>query len=259
VRRAALSPALVDAVLADPVGWYGLERAALLTTVWQAGRGDTLEHCWDLSLAVAELARAVDWLESRRDGRDAAVGDRADRDARDAQDGADESEEWGGGGEWGEAAGRGGPTRPRAVGDSRGEALITFSLGLLDLREARFTRARTRLEWAATLFEQLGEERWCALTQQSLAVMDRARGAQLRPASSDDAGRFLIDGDAYPDKRALPPYGPPQPRQFGLASSSAERTSWGRGLSRRPCTSDRRGTGSRRAPSRKELDHPDDL
>jgi DNA-binding SARP family transcriptional activator len=137
--RWPLPEPVLDAVLADPKAWYELERAALLATVRQAARVDAVDHCWNLAIAVANLAgaqhRFVDWRDSNECALRAAL----------------------------------------RAGNRRGEATIQYSLGELDLLEHRYSEAAARINLSLGVFEQLGEAGWNELIQRSLAIVEQAR------------------------------------------------------------------------------------
>jgi DNA-binding SARP family transcriptional activator len=172
--RWPLTEPLVDALLTDPLAWYELERSALLATVRQAAGADAVEHCWNLAVAIGALARAQRRFDDWRDSHERAL--QATRQAQ----------------------------------DRRGEAMILFSLGTLDLREHRFDKAAARLHLALGVFEQLGEDRWRQLILRSLAVLDRARGMTRGPAA-----------EATPFRPTARP-GPLRPYQFDLSATTAE-------------------------------------
>lgn len=60
---------LLDTVVGDPAAWYSVERPALLATVRHMARVEESGYCWNLALAVAELAGP---LGRSADGRECA-------------------------------------------------------------------------------------------------------------------------------------------------------------------------------------------
>lgn len=134
------------AALADPTGWYGQERAALLDTVRHAASVDAVEHCWNLAVAIADLAGAQRMFGDWRDSNECAL----------------------------RAALR--------IGDRLGEAAMQYLLGELDLREHRYAEASARIGLALGMFDRLGEIGWQELAERSLAVVDWATTPHLRHA-----------------------------------------------------------------------------
>jgi DNA-binding SARP family transcriptional activator len=126
----------VDEVLADPAVWYKQEATALLATVRHAASVDAVEHCWNLALAVADLAgsqgRFADWRESVECALRAAL----------------------------------------RAGDRLGEAAMQYLLGELDVREHRYAEASARIGLALGMFDRLGEPGWQGLAERSLAVVE---------------------------------------------------------------------------------------
>lgn len=140
--RWPLNDSVVNAVLADPADWYVKERAALLATARQAASLDAVGHCWNLAVAIADLAGAQRMFGDWRDSSECAL----------------------------RAALRG--------GDRLGEAAMQYLLGELDLREHRYAEAAARIGLALGAFERLGETGWTELAERSLAVVDWATGAR---------------------------------------------------------------------------------
>jgi DNA-binding SARP family transcriptional activator len=144
--RWLLPTSVVNAVLADPLGWYARERAGLLATVQHAASVDAVEHCWNLAAAIADLAGAQRMFGDWRDSNDCAL----------------------------RAALR--------TGDRLGEAAMQYLLGELDLREHRYAEASARISLALGMFDRLGEIGWQELAERSLAVVDWATTPHLRHA-----------------------------------------------------------------------------
>ena len=144
--RWMLPSSVVNAVLADPLGWYSRERAGLLATVQHAASEDAVEHCWNLAAAIADLAGAQRMFGDWRDSNDCAL----------------------------RAALR--------AGDRLGEAAMQYLLGELDLREHRYAEASARIGLALGMFDRLGEVGWQELAERSLAVVDWATAPHLRHA-----------------------------------------------------------------------------
>jgi hypothetical protein len=141
--RWLLPASVVDAALADPLGWYARERAGLLATVRHAV---SVEHCWNLAAAIADLAGAQRMFGDWRDSNECAL----------------------------RAALR--------AGDRLGEAAMQYLLGELDLREHRYPEASARIGLALGMFDRLGEIGWQELAERSLAVVDWATAPHLRHA-----------------------------------------------------------------------------
>ncbi|GAA3437700.1 AfsR/SARP family transcriptional regulator [Kutzneria kofuensis] len=136
--RWPLADSVVNAVLTDPAGWYAQERVALLAMVRHAAAIDAVEHCWNLAVAIADLAGAQRMFGDWRDSNECAL----------------------------RAALR--------AGDRLGEAATQYLLGELDLREHRYGEASARISLALGMFDRLGEIGWQELAERSLAVVDWA-------------------------------------------------------------------------------------
>jgi DNA-binding SARP family transcriptional activator len=179
--RWPLAEPVLDAVLADPAAWYDQEHAAVLATVRLAARVDAVEHCWNLAVAVADLAgggrRLADWRESNECALRVAV----------------------------------------RAGDRLGEATLHHLLGELDLREHRHPEAAARISLARDMFAQLGEAGRHDLVRRSLAVVDQARddasgptsGQPATPAATRAAGEYATGSP-----------GTLRPHHFELAGST---------------------------------------
>lgn len=191
--RWPLAEAVLETVLADPSAWYEQERSALLATVRQAAMVDAVDHCWNLAIAVADLAGVHRYFDDWRDSNECAL------------------------------------RVTLRAGDRLGEATIQYSLGELDLLEHRYSEAAGRISLALGVFEQLGEAGWHDLIQRSAAVVECARGtapsqwrdyprtagksvAPVRPhqfelASSVDAAEYsnsTVRGGNRANRRQLP-------------------------------------------------------
>src|SRR5215468_5088664 len=137
--RWALPGDVVDTLLADPMGWFEDEHAALVSAVVQASRAGLDELSWDLAMTSVTLFEAGSYLEDWRTTHEAAL------DA------------------------------VRRTGNRRGEASLLYSLALLALGE-RLSDASSMLGRAQALFDELGDIHGLALTWSGLAVVDRLSG-----------------------------------------------------------------------------------
>ncbi|MFI5527772.1 BTAD domain-containing putative transcriptional regulator [Kitasatospora sp. NPDC051853] len=165
--------AVPAAVTADPVGWLGEEREALVATVRQAAglpQGD--EHassCW-------ELAALGEYLF---DLRSDLAGWRTVQEL--------------------------GLTAARAAGDRRAEAALLVGLGRCRATHEEWDAARETLEEGAALFGELGDEHGRAYAGWVLSYLDRLQG---RTAEATDRCRrgaevFAAVGDLYGQAHAL--------------------------------------------------------
>ncbi|MFE6038303.1 BTAD domain-containing putative transcriptional regulator [Streptomyces sp. NPDC056452] len=145
-----LPEAIVNSVLADPSSWYEAERASLLAIVRQRYRSGNSAYCWNLALMIGSLSEALyhydDWRESHQHALAVA----------------------------------------RQGKDRLGEAALLHSLGTLDLRERCPDRAQAQFDLALSVFEQLGETRWCRLVVRSLEEMRRLKDAQSAASTEPD-------------------------------------------------------------------------
>jgi tetratricopeptide (TPR) repeat protein len=139
-QRWELPSAEVDDLLADPLRWYETERSALVAAVLQASRAGAADYCWDLAVTMVALFETRSYLDDWRTTHEAAL------------------------------------LATQQVGDRRGEAVMLYSLGALNMLEQRFDMAGARLILALHVFEEVGETHGRALALRNLAFLSRTHG-----------------------------------------------------------------------------------
>jgi DNA-binding SARP family transcriptional activator len=165
-ERWELPADLVDALLADPIGWFQSEHAALVPAILQAAQAGLDELCWDLAMTSVTLFETGSYLDDWRETHEAAL----------------------------QAA--------RSAGNRRGEAALLYSLGILQLT-GRIAGAARDLELSLQLFEQLDDVHGRGLALSGLAFVDRLSGdydaalsrCQLALAAFQQAGDLV--GEAH--------------------------------------------------------------
>ncbi|WP_203913543.1 AfsR/SARP family transcriptional regulator [Rhizocola hellebori] len=131
---------LVQELLQDPLMWFENERAAAVAAVGLASRAGVPDYCWDLAITMVALFESRSYLDDWRSTHELAL------------------------------------LTAQQAGDSRGEAVMLYSLGALNIVEQRFSEASSRLMLALTMFEQIGEPLGRSLALRHLAFLDRVHG-----------------------------------------------------------------------------------
>ncbi|WP_326952813.1 AfsR/SARP family transcriptional regulator [Amycolatopsis sp. NBC_01286] len=142
-ERWPLPVPLADQLLRHPLEWFETERAGVVRAVGQAADLGSAELCWDLAVTLAGLMRARDHLEDWRETHTTAL------------------------------------TACRQAGDRRGEAVILYSLGTLDMVEQRYDEASGRLALALRAFEEIGDDKGRTLCLRGVAFLSRVGSEPL--------------------------------------------------------------------------------
>jgi tetratricopeptide (TPR) repeat protein len=136
----ALPDSTADELVRQPLDWFETERLALVAAVRQAADADLDEVCWDLAITAVTLFEARSYFDDWRETHELALA----------------------------ATCRG---RNR-----RGEAVMLYSLGALNLYEQRFDDAEVRLVRSLRMFEELDDRHGIGLALRHLAFVHRMRG-----------------------------------------------------------------------------------
>lgn len=131
---------LVHELLQDPLMWFENERSAAVAAVGLASRAGIADYCWDLAITMVALFESRRYLDDWRGTHEIAL------------------------------------LTAQQAGDSRGEAVMQYSLGALNIVEHRFSEASSRLRVALNMFERIGEAHGRSLALRHLAFLDRVQG-----------------------------------------------------------------------------------
>ncbi|MCX4783691.1 AfsR/SARP family transcriptional regulator [Streptomyces sp. NBC_01264] len=152
----ALPDALVEELMADPVGWLESERTALVDVVHQAAESDgSAAYAWALTVNSTTLFEAHNYLEAWRSCAEQALA----------------------------AAVR--------TGDTLGEATMLRSLGTLAIYQRQYEEAEPVLVRSVALFNAYGEKHGGAVALRNLALCARFSG-DLEGATKD--AREALEG-----------------------------------------------------------------
>lgn len=164
-----LPEVLTDRILESPLSWYEHERLSLLAGVRQAAAAGLVEHSWGLALSAVTLFESHSYYSDWRTTHETAL----------------------------KAACR--------HGDTRGEAVMRYSLGSLYLFQRDANLALRQFEQAGKLFEQLGDEHGGALVLRHIAFLDRQNGdLDLALSRWEDAlGTLQVVGDRIAEAYVL--------------------------------------------------------
>ena len=137
----------VDGLLADPLEWMDGEQVNLCHAVSHAAAAGLDEACWELATTMVTLFEARgyhDLWESTHQEALVAV---------------------------------------RRAGNKRGTGALLSSLGTLHISRLQETQARTALESALRLFDELGDTHGRALCWRDMALLERRRGDEERASA----------------------------------------------------------------------------
>ncbi len=164
---------LVHELLQDPLMWFENERAAAVAAVGLAARAQLPDYCWDLAITMVALFESRSYLDDWRSTHELAL------------------------------------LTAQQAHDSRGEAVMLYSMGALNIVEQRFSEASSRLTMALKMFEQIGEAHGRSLALRHLAFLDRVHGdldnawrryqdalSLLRPLGDPAAEAHILTGMA---------------------------------------------------------------
>ncbi|MFY1690313.1 BTAD domain-containing putative transcriptional regulator [Plantactinospora sp. WMMB782] len=138
--RWELPERLVQELLQDPLTWFESERVAAVAAVGLASRAGIADYCWDLAITMVAFFESRSYLDDWRSTHELAL------------------------------------HTAQQAGDRRGEAVMLYSLGALNIVEQRFGEASSRLMLALSMFERIGEAHGRSLALRHLAFLDRVRG-----------------------------------------------------------------------------------
>ncbi len=139
-ERRALTPALVDVVVADPLAFYDREHATMVAGVRQAAAMGAHSIAWELALCAVTGFEAHFRLQDWCDTHDVAL------------------------------------RAARRHDDRLGEAAMLYSLGSLRVLEQRLPEADELLSAAQDIFEKIGSRQGAALVLRNLAYVNQLRG-----------------------------------------------------------------------------------
>ncbi|WP_369405939.1 AfsR/SARP family transcriptional regulator [Streptacidiphilus jiangxiensis] len=168
-ERRDVPAALLEELLADPLGWYEAERLSLVAVIQQAARGGQADVAWDLTASMIGLFETRNYTEDWRICAQLSL----------------------------EAS--------RQAGDVLGQAVMRHYLGSMHLYLQRFDPAVRELEAALELHERAGSVLGRAMTLRNLAVVDRIQG-RLGPALErleEALDGFRQAGDPVQEAHAL--------------------------------------------------------
>lgn len=130
----------VEQVVADPLSWYDLESAALVSGVRQAAQAGLVDLSWSLALNAVTLFESRNYLDDWQETHDIAL------------------------------------AAAKRAGHVRGQAAMLYSMGSLHLARQRFEPARQVLAAAKRLFREMDDSQGTALVLRHLAYTDRLCG-----------------------------------------------------------------------------------
>jgi tetratricopeptide (TPR) repeat protein len=167
--RWRLPGSFTDRILESPLSWFEQERLTLVAGVRQAATAGFVGHCWGLALNAVTLFEShsdyADWRTTHETALKVAC----------------------------------------RHGDSRGEAVMRYSLGSLYLFQRVTALASRQFEQASMLFNRLGDEHGAAMVLRHMAFLDRQSGNLDQALSrwEQAIGTFQVVGDRIAEAHTL--------------------------------------------------------